>query len=318
MAAPTGFAAQFGFAEESTYGTAVTPPTRFMEFVSESLKNEIERVESKGLRAGRRVLLSSQWGQGKRRIGGDVELEVLSTGQALLWKHMMGTVVTAGASPYTHTCTPGDLTAKSLTLQVGRPDSGGTVRAFTYAGAKIANWELSAAAGEIAALKLGIVGATEDTAAALGSATYAAAMAPLTSVSGTLLVAGAQVDVKEWSLSGNNALADNRWFIRGNGAIKEPLENGVRIYEGSFTADFESLTPYNRFVNGTEASLVLNLAGVSPYAVAITANVRFDGDTPNVSGPEMLELPLKFKCVAPGAADSSAISVVITNLDITP
>jgi hypothetical protein len=317
MVAPTGFSAQLGLAEEVTWGTIVAP-ARHLEFLGESLKNEIARAESKGLRAGRRILLSSQWAPGKSRIAGGVDLEMLTTSQALLWKHMLGAISTTGAGPYVHTAIPGDLTGKGLTIQIGRPDSTGTVRPFTYSGCKVRGWELSAEAGEIATLSLDIVGAAETTATALSTATYAATMAPLVMISGTLTIAGAQLDVMSLTASGDNGLKDDRWRVRGSGVIKEPLENRQRAYTGQVLADFEDLTQYNRFTAGTEAALVITLSNGGTSQVVITQNVRFDGDTPNVSGAEMLELPLSYKAVASGAADSSGISVVITNPDSAP
>ena len=51
----SGLGGQLGLAAESTYGTFVAP-TRWFEFNSESLHLERERIESAGIRAGRRVL----------------------------------------------------------------------------------------------------------------------------------------------------------------------------------------------------------------------------------------------------------------------
>ena len=59
MALNSGLAAQFGVAEETTWGTAATPD-RFYEFVSEGIKNDLARIESKGLRSQNRVLRSDR------------------------------------------------------------------------------------------------------------------------------------------------------------------------------------------------------------------------------------------------------------------
>ena len=47
MSIAGGLSAQFGIADETTFGTTVTP-TRFLEFTDESLDFQIERIESKG------------------------------------------------------------------------------------------------------------------------------------------------------------------------------------------------------------------------------------------------------------------------------
>jgi hypothetical protein len=72
---------------------------------------------------------------------------------------------------------------------------------------------------------------------------------------------------------------------------------------GSFTVEFESLTQYNRYVNGTEASLAgtwqgSSIEGAFVYEVAVTMPaVRFDGITPNVGGPDILEMEVPYKAL---------------------
>lgn len=302
----SGLQSQLGFVAETTYGTRVAP-TKFAEFVSESIKLSIERIEGRGLRAGRRVLTSSQWQAGRRSAGGDLEMELLNTGMGLLWKHALGATATvAGTGFSTHTYTPGDLQALSMTLQVGKPDIAGTVRPFDYLGAKIGTWEVSCSAGEIATASFGILAADESTAQSLATATYPTNHVPLTFVKGVLQIAGAGVDVKEATFLVDNSLVDDRYFLRNSALRKQPLENGWRAATGSLVADFESLVAYNRFVNGTEASLSLKFTGadisgstpLTPFSFEIVANVRFDGETPSVGGPELLEQPLQFKAVA--------------------
>lgn len=182
MALRSGLNGQVGFASESTFGTGVAV-TRFPRFVSESMKLDIERIESKSILAGRNVLDSTQWYPGRVAASGDVALELTDRGQGLLWTHMMGTAQVSGSGTYTHTFTPGDLNGVSFTTQVGRPDTGGTVRAIEYPGCKVASWDLGFAEGEIATLGLSIIakteheyrvvtdGVTTDTTAAISSAT---------------------------------------------------------------------------------------------------------------------------------------------------
>ena len=62
-----------GIAKEKTYGTAEAPAARY-EIVSEDLKLDIERVESKAL--GKRYL--STWAPGRRSVEGSIEMEVPS------------------------------------------------------------------------------------------------------------------------------------------------------------------------------------------------------------------------------------------------
>jgi hypothetical protein len=281
MAIPSGLSAQFALVDETVYGTAVTV-TRFYEFRGEGLKQDISRIESTALRSGQRVLRSDRWAAGKKSVGGDATFELANKSFGLLLKHMFGSVVTSqpasGTDPtvFDHTYTPGDLPV-SLTGQVGRPDVGGVVRPFTYTGLRITDWELSCAVDEIATIKTTFVGQAEDTAIALAAASYPANLSLLTFVNGTLTVAGSATNVKSVSLKGNTGLAD-RYFL-GSQLRSQPLENSLRKYDGKFDLEFENLTAYNRFVNGTEASVVLlfqgaTISGTYKYQLQITANCR--------------------------------------------
>lgn len=324
MAIPSGLSAQCGVVDEVTYGTPVTV-TRFYEFTGDGPQLDIERMESAGLRSGTRVQRSDRWVAGKRSVEGDLELELANKSFGLLLKHMMGGVATAqpdaGGNPtvYKHTFTPGDLPV-AMTVQMGRPDVGGTVRPFTYHGCRVSEWEIACSAGEIATLKLSLLGEDEDTVTALAVASYPANLELLTFINGTLTIGGSATDVKEFSLSGNNGLADDRYFF-GSALRKNPLEADMREYTGDITTEFNSLTDYNRFVNGTEAALVLlfsgsTISGIYKYELKITANIRVDGETPTVGGAEIVEQPIKFKCVGNTAA--TALTIDYQTTDTTP
>ena len=320
----TGIAAQLGIGEETTFGTPVTP-SRFFEFVDESLSLEIERLESRGLRAGTRILRSDRWRSGRRSVSGDVTFEVNSKNQGLLWKHALGSIATTtpvgATNTRDHTATPGDLPT-GLTVQVGRPDVGGTVRPFTYHGCKVASWLLSAAVGEIGLLRLSLVGEDEDTATSLASASFPTGDEVMTFVEGSLSIASSTVDVRSVEISGDNGLRADRHRL-GSGLIREPVEASMRRIEGSIVAFFPDLTAYNRFVNGTEAALELLfqgsvIEGSFRFETRITCNVRFDGETPNVSGPEELDQPLRFVALDSGSGPASAITVVYRTNDTSP
>lgn len=323
MAIPSGLDAQLGTSEETTYGTPVTVD-RFYEFRSESLALSIERIESQGLRPGRRILPSARWAAGQKSVSGDITMELVNKSMGRWFKHMLGGVATtqpdAVNSPtvYLHTFTPGTI-PKGQTIQVGRPDVGGTVRAFTYHGCKIASWELACAVGEIATITPTVLGEDEDTVTALATASYTADMAVMTFVNGTLTIAGSAQDVKSASLTGDNGLAEDRYFL-GSQLRKEPHEAALRECTGTAEAEFESLTAYNRFVNGTEAALVLNFVGgiiedALTYFTKVTANVRFDGETPAVDGPGLVMQNLPLKVIDNG---TTSLKIEYQTTDATP
>jgi hypothetical protein len=314
MALASGMAAQLGFAPEVTYGTAVTP-TAFLPLVSESVTAQRERLESAGIIAGRRVLTSDQWSPGNLTVSGDVEVELYNRGLGKLFRVMFGEVATTGAGPYTHVFTPGDLAGDALTVQVGRPGTAGTVHPFTYSGMKVGSWELSCSAGEIARLKLSMVGRDETTATALASATYPATIKPLHFDHAAVTLGGSAVQVKSFTLSGDNGMDDARRFL-GDERIAEPLEAGIRTYDGTLDIEFVDLTQYTRYVNATEVALsIVFTSGLD--SVTLTANVRLDGETPTVSGTDLLAQSVGFKAVASGN-DGTAITATLVNADATP
>lgn len=324
MAIPSGLSAQLGIVDESTYGTPVTV-TRFYEFVEESMALEIERIESAGLRTGTRVQRSDRWVAGQKNVGGSIKMELANKSFGLWLKHAMGGVASAqpdaGGNPtvYEHTFTPGDLPV-SFTAQLGRTGVDGTTRAFTYHGCRINEWEIAASVGELATFEATIIGEDEDTVTALATASYPSNLALFSFVSGSLTVGGSATDVKEITLSGNNGLADDRYFF-GSALRKQPLEASMREYTGELGLEFTDLTAYNRFVTGTEASLVCTflgslISGAFSYGLVITANVRFDGETPKVGGTEIIQMPMQYKCL--GNTSASALTMVYRTTDTTP
>lgn len=393
MSAPSGLSAQLTLVEETVYGTYLAP-TRALDFVSEGIKANRARLESKGLRAGRRVVTSAQWTSGARTISGPVTMELSQVGMGVIWRQLLGTIASSSAGQsgtYSYVATPGDMTGHSMTIQVGRPDITATVQPFSYTGCKLGKATLTAKAGDLATLLLDVVGQDESTAQSLvnASAMYPSTMQPVSFVQGWLLVGGVQVDIKEFQLQIDNKLDDKRLFLRQAATVKEPLETQWRDLMVDFKADFNGLSLYNTFVNAQETPLVLafqgaqigtratadgattNLSNVvtsataaftaadigsqisagsnlpagtyivsitngttvvvsnnatatgaslalnitSYYTTRIIMNVRYEGDTPNVPGPQILEQPIKAKGIANTASDSSAITVQYVTTD---
>lgn len=314
MPIASGLAGQLVLAEESVYGTYVAG-TRGFEFTEESLQFDREMIESMGIRAGRRV--QSRFAQGVQRVAGDVTLELAPQGFGLIFKHIMGTSATTGAGPYVHTSSPGPLDGKSMSVQVGRPFSTGTVQSFSILGTKITQAEITADVNEYAHITLSLYGNHEDTAQTLATAAYPT-VTPFVFTQGTLTVGGSAQDVRNFTLTIDNALIVDRHFIRATTPerSKEPLEGGYRQITGSFEADFESLTAYNRYVAGTQAAMVLTFTS-GANSLVITMNTRFDGETPTIGSPDdLVALTMGYKALS-ATSDAAAITAVLTNTDST-
>lgn len=307
MAARSGIAAQIGFAAETTVGTAVTVNT-FLPLVSESIQRTEAFTESEGIRAGRLVRGSDEWNSGNVTIAGDIGLELYTKSIRPLFKAMFGAEA-EDTTNTTYTYTPADLYGVALTTQIGRPDVGGTVRPFTYAGTKVMSWEIACAQGEIATLGLTVQTCLVDetTGVNLATASYASGLRSFKFSGASLVLDGTTTNVTQLTISGDNAL-EARFFL-GSRYSAEPVQTGLRTYGGALQAEFESLTAYQRFVNHTEAGIVAKFTSGSSE-LTITMNARFDGETPNVSGRGIVQQPLPFTCVADTTSDASAITVV--------
>lgn len=316
MALKSGIAAQLGVKAETTWGTFVAP-TRFYPLISESLTEEIDRLESEGIIAGQRVLRSEQWAAGNVDVGGDIQTELFQQGMGALLKACFGAVSTTGSGPYTHTFTPGDLTDDHLSVQVGKPDVAGTVQPFSFYGMKVSDWELSIDAGGLVKMTNSLIGKQLATSDALATASFGTGAAtPFTFRHATASIAGGAANVKKFTIKGSNGLDGDRRFI-GSEYRAEPLEADLREYSGTVDLEFESLTQCNRFRNANEVALVSTISAGAAASLTITMNVRFDGSTPEVDGRGIVQLSAPYKCIGT-STDASAITAVLVSNDTTP
>ena len=316
MALKSGLAAQLGVKAETTWGTFVAP-TRFYPLISESLTEEIDRLESEGIIPGARVLRSEQWAAGNVDVGGSIETELYQQGMGALLKACFGAVSTSGAGPYTHTFTPGDLTDDHLSVQVGKPDVAGTVQPFSFYGMKVTDWELSMEAGGLVTLSTSLIGKQLATSDSLATASFGTGTAtPFTFKHASATVAGGAANVKKLTIQGSNGLDGDRRFI-GSAYRAEPLEAELREYSGTVDLEFESLTQYNRYRDASEVALVATISAGAAASLTTTMNVRFDGSTPEVDGRGIVQLSAPYKCIGT-STDASAITAVLINADTTP
>ena len=144
---------------------------------------------------------------------------------------------------------------------------------------------------------------------ALASASYASGVGtPFHAVYATATIGGTAVQVKQGTLSGDNKLA--RRPRAGSYYTQEPIGTELREYTGELDLEFVDGTQYNRFKNGTEAAVVCTFVSGSKSLV-LTYNCRFDGDTPNVGGREVVGQGVKIKAVG-ASTDAGALTMVYT------
>jgi hypothetical protein len=311
MGIASGLDAQIGFAKESTYGTRVVP-TRFLEFVEEGMELDAERIESKAVRAGGLVERSDRWVANRKGASGDVEFEVANKGFGMLFENLFGAVsiVTpgGGTTARDHDYTLADTVGKSLTMQIGRPDGGGTVNPYDYLGCKIVEGEFSNDVDGLLMFKASFDAQDELDNQSLAAKSYASNVELLSFVGGSVSIGGAAYTAaQKTSVKIARPYKLDRHFIRGSSLKKEPVLNGLAQITGSLDGEFLSKTAYDRFRNGTLAAVELLWEGsiieaALKFHVKITLPaVRFDGKTPNVKGHDVLEQELPFKALDAGA-----------------
>ncbi len=320
MALASGLAAQLGFKQETTWATAVTPDI-FVPFLSETLKQDIQWLESAGIVAGALMPNQSLATQGKIIVGGDVQMELNDRSMKTLLYHCLGSISTTGTTaPYVSTITTASLFGKGLTVQVGRPDRTGTVQPFTYSGCKVESWEVACKAAEIATMGITLVGQSETTVTSLASASFSSPLpAPMTGAyaGGSFALAGSTLCVRSVKVKGVNHLNADRRCI-GKRTIDEPLEMAYREVTGEIAIEFPDLFHYNRYVNGTRGVFSFTLANQDNSATAVfTGNVRTQGAPINVQSTDVLVSTMTFKCERTNS-DAGAFSIVYTSSDATP
>lgn len=318
MATGTGLDAQIGYVAEATWGTSLTV-TRFHPLVSETLKVDIDQIESKAIFAGFQTLASTQWAQGNKKITGGLSHELYDQDMGLLMRAAFGTVSTTSAGGTgTHVFFPASPVV-SLTTQIGRPTIYGSVIPFTYEGLKIAKFDLAAKAGEIATWDMDVMGEEETMGTALASASYTSNMRPWVFKSMSLSVLGTTTSLTEFKFSGDNHLAERRFL--GSTVISEPLREEYAEYTGELKGEWGNPSTrgtlnYHAFVGGTEGTLISTLAS-GTLAATLQANIRYDGATPNVAGRGIVEHTIPFKAVRSGSLEQHAVTVTLVNNQTT-
>jgi hypothetical protein len=309
MAIGSGIGSQLGIAAETTFNTSVTV-TRFYEFTSENISYNKKTAVGMGLRAG------GQLPRSQRRVvttfdaGGDIMLDLPTKGLGLLLSHAMGsapTAVTTTTGVYSYSFTLGDVYGRSMTAQVGVPQYGGTVTPKTVSGAKIQSFELAVATGGIATGKFTLDAASLTTGTALATASYTAATNLFHFAQGAITLDGASIaNVKDFTLTVDNTLKQDRYNLGASGAKAEQVINGFRKVSGKLTAEFTDTTLFAKFYADSNAALVLTftgavIAGGQNEKLVITLPVvKFDADTPNVPGPGVIDLAMSFEAYDDG------------------
>lgn len=334
MAIGSGLAASIGLAAEATYGTYVAP-TRFLEFTKEDLKKVKNTIQGGGLAAGRFANL------GSRRVlttvggGGTVDLEVTNKSYGLILAHLLGSSATpvaqGGTAAYLQAHTLGDNLGKYLTVQKGVPDTGGTVRPYSFLGGKItsATFQCDVLGTLMSTLEFDFKDVTE--AQALAAPSYATGITPFHGGQmqvklGTYGAETAISGVKKVEVKIERPLNTERFYASTAGfpATKsEPIMNDYISVSGSLETDFVTKADLaDRFATDSSTSLVIEwvgptIAGAFKQTFRIKVPLIFvDSDTPNVEGADIVSTSYAFTGQSDGTNSVVAIDYISTDTSL--
>jgi len=301
------------------WGTPVTV-NKFLEADDESLKWEPTFIEPTGLRVGTKYKRASRLVLSRQSVSGGFSTQFATRTMGTLLKAALGsTVVTptlVTGTAYKQVHNPGDFLGKSLTIQVGRPEPGGTVRPHTYEGCKITGWEFSVSDNDTAKFSVEVDGQTELTATALATAAYVSSevfkFADFTTfklggtVSGVteLSVAGGTTVtpiVRSFTLKGEAPMHTERFGLGNAGLKAEQLENDIPTISGSFEAEWDRTTFYDAYKAGTTTAIELKgegsiISGADKNTIhIIAAAAKIKSSAFNVSGPDVVTGTVDFE-----------------------
>lgn len=283
-------------AQESTYGTAVTP-TRSFEAKADSFKRAQDPLESIGFRAGMETVRSDRRRPVNMGGAASTEFDVLNKGFGMLLEAIVGTSTApaqvAATSAYdsvhsTAAAAPGD----SYTLQMVRPHTdGSTPQAFTHVGCKATGWTLSVAAGGLLTLSIDWDFQDVETTTATATAVYPASTDVFTWDQCTVQIDAGAVDVSSFELSCDLGLNVDRRYLRGSALKREPMRAAVPTYTLSLEADYADETRYDEWVAGSIHAVTLDASHAADaieagYTYEFDVNlpaVQWDGESPEVS-----------------------------------
>ena len=311
MAIGSGIGSQLGIATETTFNTAVTV-TRFYEFTNESINYNKVTAVGLGLRAGGQVPRSQRRVVTTSDATGDITLDLPTKGLGLLLAHAMGSFPTKTGGSFTFTL--GDIYTKSFTSQVGVPQYGGTVTPKTIGGCKISSFELGVSNAGIATGRFSVDGASFTTGTSLATASYSSTTNLFHFAQGAVTVDGSSVaNIKDFTLTVDNVIKSDRYNLGAAGVKAEQVINGFRKVSGSITAEFTDTVLLTKFLADTSTGLALTFTSGSDVLSITASAVKFDGEAPQVGGPEVIDVNFTFEAYDNGT--DAPLTIVYTTTD---
>ena len=331
MAVGSGVAAQLGAAPEVTYGTYVAA-TRHYEFTSEDLHLTKAIAQGQGLAAGRMAPLGTRRTLTGKAAEGSIAMEVVNTKMGLFLQNLFGTTVTpvqqGATTAYLQTHILADNFGKSLSLQVGIPDTTGVVRPYNFLGSKVASAEFSCARGENLNVSFGIDARDVSEAQSLVAASYPPANRPFNFGQLTVKLGAYGSEASVSGVTGVSATIErpmktDRQYA-GSGLLKaEPIQNDLFGVSGSLDTDFVTKGDFaDRFAADTSTAMVFEWVGpliASTFYETFRLKfpmVYFDEGAPTVGGPDVVSPSTSFTALSDGTNGPVICEYISTDVTV--
>lgn len=288
------------FVSEATYGTTpATPAFKPFPHTGTNLAMTKDGLESEKLRGDRQV---EDFRHGNQSISGDITAE-LEYGdlddilQAVLCGTWASDVLKAGT------------TRRSFTIERKFADLS-TPEWHRYTGCEFNTFALSVSPNAIVSATFGVIGKglALATSAIVGS-TYASpsAVQPFDSFTGSIQEGGSPIAIVtsiEFTLE--NGLEP--LFSVGSKTTNRPSIGKSRL-TGTMTTYFESKTLYEKFINETSSSILLELIDLDGNTYDFDfSNVKYNSGQPDVSGEGAVTVSMDFIALY-DATDTSQIVI---------
>ena len=272
MAIGSGLGSSFGFSAESSYGTYVAP-TKFVRHRSANIQKAANRVQGEGIQSGVYGMLLSQFVEATTAATGTVTFDVQSKGLGVLLNTLMGGTVSpvqqGATTAYLQTHTLADPFGKSMSVQVGLPQRGGTVTPATLKGAKVASVAFQAGVDSVLQATATLDAQAYENSTSLATPSYLSGVnvfhgGQMTVKIGTYGSEAAVSGVKTMSATINRGMDVAGYYAGATvpGTKSEPVLNAATSITGSFGVDFINTTDFHtRAVGNTSTSVVITFVG---------------------------------------------------------
>ena len=235
---------QIGIATESTYGTYLAPT----EFLLPAEKPDFEPGEMfiETLPYGSLVMGVDDSRQYEFGGAGTLAVDARIKGLGILLEQMFGT---PASGVYTLAANPG----KSATIQQGRTQTDGTVKAFNFLGCVMTQMEIAITSDANPRITTTWDVGTHETTTALATKSYPTGNAVYTWLDGAITKDGASACFRSLTITIARAMNTDRRCI--GGTKKQQIGNGEIAITGQAEVEFDSMADYAKFRSGGQAAL---------------------------------------------------------------